>query len=1042
MDNQKKIDIEQMRQQLASAGDKGYWRGLEELSRTPEFQSWADDEFPGRASLPEVDRRSFLKLMGASVALAGLAGCRTLPQDKVVPYVKAPEERYPGQILQYATAMPFNGYGFGLLITSNEGRPTKAEGNPDHPMSMGSSDIFSQAEMLQLYDPDRATIPTTDGYPSTWDDFFSFVRNVMAEHKANGGAGVRLLTEAVTSPTLYAQIQALLKAFPAAKWYQYSSVNRDHGRQGSTLAFGRIVDTHYDLTKANVVLDLDADILGGTPEKVRYRRQFMANRHPELGKMNRLYSIESTFSPTGAFADHRLPVKPMDVEAVVRQLASYLGVAGLSTSTLPPNVSNAWLTALADDLRDNRGASVVVVGERQPPAVHALVHGINQVLGNVGTTVTYTDPVEPSPQIHANQLAELTAEMRANKVDTLFIIGGNPAFTAPPDIKFAQALNNVKRGRKIRLSAHMDETSALCDWHLPEAHFLEAWGDIRAQDGTTSIIQPLIAPLFDSRSSIELLSGVMGNPQAGYDLVRSMWLAPAPAGTMGAPTGGTSTGTFTEKQWRDSLNSGVVPTPPLKPVAAALNLTALSKPIAATSSGTQAVFEPDPTIYDGRYNNNGWLQELPKPLTKLSWDNAVILSPATAIKLGVEYQDNVDVTANQVTVTAPAYVLPGHPDDVVTLHLGYGRTKTGQIGDGAGVNFNALRNSATPGMAVVTLKKGKGTTGLAMSQTHHSMDGRDIIREGTFDEFKKDPVFKPEDELDPTGTSLYNVTKEWSQDNPDLAQWGMTIDLNTCTGCNACAIACQSENNISTVGKDQVQRGRIMHWIRIDRYFRVDENHKERDFQEPISEVEAIDPSNDKGALNPGNVKVVTMPVPCMHCETAPCEPVCPVAATIHSHEGLNQMVYNRCVGTRYCSNNCPYKVRRFNFYNYQFRYGNFDDPKDIPLLKMISNPDVTVRSRGVMEKCTYCVQRINRARIIAKEDNGRAIRDGEVITACQAACPSKSITFGNIADPNAAVTKLKQIGRNYSLLNELNTRPRTTYLTKVRNPNPKIPVT
>jgi molybdopterin-containing oxidoreductase family iron-sulfur binding subunit len=1031
-EREKRTDIEQMRAKLAGVSGKRYWRGVEELSGTPEFKAWVEDEFPHRSSLLDVDRRTFLKLMGASMALAGLAGCRSIPEERIVPYVKAPEDHLPGQTQAYATAMVFGGYAFPVLVTSNEGRPTKIEGNDLHPASGGKTDVFAQAEILQMYDPDRIGEPRSliEGQimPATWDGFLDAARVALEGEAATRGAGLRILTETVTSPTLIALMKDLLKQYPEAKWYQFQPVNRDNEREGSRLAFGKVYDTRYDLTGANVVLSLDGDILDCTPHRIRNIGEFMQGRDPDK-PMNRLYAIESTFSKTGAFADHRAAVKPSEIEGIARSIAQGLSL-GVGEGSLPQGLSQEWIQAMIRDLSANKGASVVVTGERQSPVVHALVHAINKALGNVGKTVLYTEPIDTDAPPQSQQLATLTSELNSNQVKTLFILGGNPAFYACADNPFAAALAKLtgSKGKfTARLGHYEDETSSICQWVLPESHFLEAWGDACAPDGTVSIIQPLISPLYDSRSALELLGNLLNRPSGGYDLVRATWLP-----------------TLKEKGWRDALNNGFIPNTASKP--ANPNLTLPTGSPSAPSSGIEAVFAPDPTIYDGRYANNGWLQELPKPMTKLSWDNAVILGPSLAVKLNVGYEDMVTVATASGSVDAPVYVLPGMPDDTVTLHIGYGRKKAGKVGDGTGFDFNSLRTSKSPWMDKVDIKKAGRKYDLASSQTHHSMEGRDVIREGTLDEYKSDPSLSPEEtkfvaehaeETPPP--SLYNLTAEWAQQYPELPQWGMTIDLNTCTGCGACEIACQAENNISTVGKPQVQKGRIMHWIRVDRFFRVDEKGQDRDFQEPIAQVEAINPDNDQGAMNPNNVKVVCMPVPCMHCESAPCEPVCPVAATIHSHEGLNQMVYNRCVGTRYCSNNCPYKVRRFNFFNYQFRQAQFQTDRDITILNLLNNPDVTVRSRGVMEKCTYCVQRINAARITAKKED-RRIKDGEVVPACAQACPSKAITFGDLTDTSSKVFKLKTLKRNYGLFEDLNTRPRTSYLVKVRNVNKEMP--
>ncbi|HEY3782776.1 MAG TPA: TAT-variant-translocated molybdopterin oxidoreductase [Fimbriimonadaceae bacterium] len=1026
--NEKQINTETMREKFANVSGERYWRGLEELVDTAEFQSWMEDEFPQRASIPDVDRRTFLKLAGASLALAGLAGCRSLPEERIVPYVKAPEDSLPGQELTYASTMPFDGYGFGVLVSSNEHRPTKIEGNDRHPASLGSTDIFSQAEILNMYDPDRSgnplqMLPGQVPLMGTWEEALAEITNTLGT--LSNGAGIRLLTETVTSPTLYAQIQAFLAKYKQAKWYQYQAISRDNQKKGSVAAFGRIVDTRYDLSNAVVILALDSDILGCTPETVRYIRDFMARRGPDLPfpQINRLYSVESTFSKTGAFADHRFALKHSDIPGFTQYLASALGVAAAGPGRLPEGVKADWVAALVRDLVSHKGSALITVGETQPPEVHALAHAMNEALGAVGKTVNYLEPIEPHPVIHNDELTQLTAEMAGHQVDALFILGGNPAYSAPPDVPFATELQRLTAAKKltVRHGIYNDETSALCQWHLPDSHFLEAWGDLRSYDGTTSIVQPLILPLFDTRSAIEVISQLVGKPQNGLDMVRKQWSS------------------LKDQPWRDCLEKGFIDGTASKPAAVTAKVSSLPSTPASGADAIEAVFAPDSTVWDGRYSNNGWLQELPKALTRMSWDNPVIIGPKLAVQLDVIYEDNVELTANGATVIAPVYVLPGMPDNTVTLTLGYGRTTAGKVGDGTGFNFNPLRKSSSPWVTTVEIKKAGSKTDLALSQTHHSMDGRDIVREGTHSEYLSHQSLEPREAMgEDESAILYNLTKEWQADNPDIQQWGMTIDLNTCTGCSACEIACQAENNIPTVGKEQVQRGRIMHWIRVDRYFRVEDAGEERDFKEPIAQYESINPSNDTGAMDPNNVKVVSMPVPCMHCEEAPCEPVCPVAATIHSHEGLNQMVYNRCVGTRYCSNNCPYKVRRFNFFNFQFRQKQFQSERDITLLNLMNNPDVSVRSRGVMEKCSYCVQRINEARITAKKEN-RKIKDMEVIPACAQACPSKAIVFGDISDPTTAVSKLKAQKRNYGLLEDLNTRPRTSYLAKVRNPNPEI---
>lgn len=1019
------LDLDAIREKLESKGGD-YWRGLAQLSDSPEYSKWLEDEFPDRASLKDVDRRTFLKLAGASAVLAGLAGCRNLPTEKLVPYVKAPEDRLPGASQYFATVMPFGGFGFGVLARSVEGRPIKLEGNPDHPDSLGSSDAFVQAEMLNLYDPDRLAVVTKDGQVSTLDEMLVALRAALATQGANRGAGVRILTETTSSPTMARMVGAVQKQFPAAQWVRFDSVSRDQADEGTRLAFGEPLNVSYDLSKADVILSLDADLFGGGPLSVRMTRDFTGRRTVKGTKvdLNRLYAIEGTPTLTGAVADHRLAVKPSEVDALTRALATRLGVPGVS-SNLPASVPAKWLDALVRDLRRAGNRAVVIPGTHQIPSVHALAHAINLALGSVGTTVSFRKPAL-TPANGAASLSALAKDLEAGRVDVLLVLGGNPVYGAPADVKLADLLPKAKFS--LKLGMFDDETNRLCRWSVPETHFLEAWGDLRATDGTVSIAQPLILPLYSgARSAIEMLSVVAGAEAEGMALVQATWMA---------HVGG-------QKGWDSALNKGVVPNTRSAAVPVTLNLQ-VPAPMSPVS-GMEVVFLPDPTIWDGRYSNNGWMQELPKPLTKLTWDNAVHLSPRTAEKLGVNDEEQVEVRTTVGAVTAPVFVMPGHPDDVATLHLGYGRTACGKVGVGPGFNFGALRSAGAMSISAAELRKMPGKYPLASAQLHHSMEGRDILREGTVAAYREDPKLRPKGLHEIEHASLYNQTEEWAKSG--LPQWGMTIDLDKCVGCNACVAACQSENNIPSVGKLEVQRGREMHWIRIDRYYRVTDAGKSRDVTQDRYHADDLGDKRGADLLDPSKVTSHFQPVPCMHCETAPCEPVCPVAATVHSHEGLNQMVYNRCVGTRYCSNNCPYKVRRFNFFNYQHGGKNLDRPygnqnyvgeKDVPLLRLINNPDVTVRSRGVMEKCTYCVQRINTVRIHAKKE-GRDIEDGEIVPACAQACPGQAITFGNLADKNSRVSQLKAEPRNYGLLAELNTVPRTTYLGRLRNPNPEL---
>jgi len=981
-----------------------YWKSLEELAESPAFLELLRREFPQQASSFEdpKGRREFLALMGASLALAGLAGCTRQPAEKILPYVRQPEEIVPGRPLFFATAVAHDGYARGVLVESHEGRPTKVEGNPEHPMSLGSTDIFGQAHVLGLYDPDRSQTVKYYGEVRPWAAFREGLRAALEKLRASRGEGLRFLTGAVTSPSLASQLEAILADLPAARWHSYEPVGRDNARAGAVLAFSEDVQAQYRLDAADVILCLEADLVAAHPASLRLIRQFVSRRRlgpdkQEQTHMNRLYVVESTPSLTGAMADHRLVLRASQVEGVARAIAAELGLAvsGGSSEYL------AWVKPLVKDLLRARGAALVLTGETQPAAVHALTHLINEKLDAAGQTVLYTAPVEPRPQDGLASLRELAADMEAGEVEILVILGANPAYDAPADLRFAERMFVVPL--RIHLGLYEDETAERCHWHLPEAHPLETWSDARAADGTVTILQPLIAPLYGGQSAHEVLAAFTGRPdQTGYEIVREHW-----RGRLG--------GEF-EKRWQRALHDGVVADTALPAKAVSVTIGDWARaPTVREPSGFEILFRPDPTVFDGRFANNGWLQELPKPLTKLTWENAALISPALAERLGFEVRETssghvtevVELSYQGRTVEAPVWILPGHPDDAVTVHLGYGRTRAGRVGTGAGFSAYSLRSSDAPWFGSgLELRKTGATTRVACTQDHWSMpqpaqeaaQERQLIRAGALEEYQREPdLFQKMGHEPEPSLSLYPP-----HSYPGHA-WGMSIDLNACVGCNACVTACQSENNIPVVGKDQVARGREMHWIRVDRYYQG----------------------------RPERPETFHQPVLCMHCENAPCEVVCPVAATVHSDEGLNDMVYNRCVGTRYCSNNCPYKVRRFNFLLYQ--------DWTTPTLKMMRNPDVTVRSRGVMEKCTYCVQRINRARIDARNE-GREIRDGEIQTACQAVCPAEAIVFGDVNDPASRVSRLKASPRNYALLTELQTRPRTSYLAAVRNPNAEMP--
>ncbi|MDQ1637119.1 MAG: hypothetical protein QOF62_458 [Pyrinomonadaceae bacterium] len=1087
---------------------KKYWRSLDELAETPEFRELVAREFPQAAEEwnDPFERRTFLKLMGASLALAGLSGCAFQPPEKIVPYVTQPEEEVPGKALFFATASSLGGIATPLLARSNEGRPTKVEGNPDHPNSRnndpqdrGSSatDIFAQASILSLYDPDRSQTPLYRDEARTWSTFVGEIRTALDEQRPKQGSGIRFLTETVTSPTLAAQFKAILTEFPQAKWHQYEPANNDNARAGAVMAFGQPVNTVYDFSKADRILSLDADFLSAHPGTLKYARDFAARRRVSEGQkeINRLYVIETTPTTTGAKADHRWSVKPSALQNYAQAFVDIIRGQGNSSSGnqsvtfetrlevstgVNPSKTLYWpdVQTIARDLQQHKGASIVIAGKEAPPFVHAFAHELNNALGNVGKTVFYTDPIEANPVDQRRSLQELINDIDGGRVELLVIVGGNPAYNTPADLKLNQD-RMFKTKLRVHLSQYRDETSELCHWQLPETHYLEAWSDARTYDGTVTIVQPLIEPLYQNKSAHELLAVFTAKyDQKPYDIIREYWegagkqqtvnseqqtvsskqqtanskqqpapangssLAQAPAQsnpTAPANTvvGPTPSADF-ESWWRKCVHDGFIPGTALPTKTVSVNggnltqsIASGTSPVANTQPPTpntqlELVFRTDPTIYDGRFANNGWLQELPKPLTKLTWDNAALVSPNTAKQLGLEktngkkgreaWVDTVKISYQGRTISdkVPAYIMPGQPDGVVTLHLGYGRKRAGRIGSGVGFNAYEIRTAdAQWSGAGAQVEKGPGTYVLALTQQHFNMEDpnfskepRDIYRQQTLEQYLHGEHKEHESEEPAKDDTLYDpkLYDYQNQGNGLNYAWGMAIDLNNCIGCNGCTIACQSENNIPVVGKEQVERSREMHWIRLDTYFEGD------------------DASNPEGTH--------FMPVPCMHCENAPCEPVCPVHATVHSAEGLNDMVYNRCVGTKYCSNNCPYKVRRFNFFLYQ--------DWETPTYQLMRNPDVSVRSRGVMEKCTYCVQRIQSAKITS-EIEGRKVRDGEIVTACQAVCPTEAIVFGDINDPNSKVSKLKAEQRNYSLLAELNTKPRTTYLSALRNPNPDI---
>jgi molybdopterin-containing oxidoreductase family iron-sulfur binding subunit len=934
-----------------------------------------------------------LGLMGATLSLSGLAACRR-PVEKIVPYVQAPEDMLPGIPLRYATTMPFRGNALGLLVVSNEGRPTKVEGNEMHPSTQGASNVWAQNAIYDLYDPDRSRVVLQAGIEKTWKDFVTAWTALHDEHVAEGGAGLAILCEPSTSPTEARLVDQLKKTFPQARivcWAPLAAENRDAGLRAAT---GAEVEPLYNLDQARVILSLDADFLLHDADAIRLTRGYAAGRR-DAHAMNRLYVAESTLTTTGIAADHRLALPSGRIGALTLALATELGKQGIAVAGVaggPSDIDAKWVAAVAKDLKANAGKSVVIAGAQQPAEVHAAVAALNAALGNVGKTVRYANAAG-SARSRVADLQALAAALNDGKVKTLVVLGGNPAYDAPADVDFATVA--AKATNRIRLGFRVDETSAGATWHVPQAHFLESWGDARALGGPLSVVQPLIEPLFGGRSTIEILALLeSGKETSGYDLVRETWKP-----VLGANF---------ERRWERTLHDGVLAGSEAAPVTPAADASAIAKLAAMKAgAGLELVFQPSSAVFDGSYANSAWLQELPEPVTKLTWDNAALFSKTDADGLGIHDGDLVTLALGARSLTAAALVLPGQAVGSVSIALGYGRTAAGRAGNGVGFNAYALRTTTTLGFASgLTVTKAAGTHVLALTHEHWSQEGRDIVRE--------EDAGKDKDEHE-HGHDGHEAAGEHEGHHPPLVspweerkyeegpQWAMTIDLNSCTGCNACVIACQSENNIPSVGKDQVTRGREMHWIRIDRYF--------------SGRPEAPE-------------SIVFQPVPCMHCENAPCEQVCPVAATVHGESGLNEMVYNRCIGTRYCSNNCPYKVRRFNFYNFT---------KDTPdTLQMAYNPDVTVRARGVMEKCSYCVQRLSRAERDAKLAN-RPMADGEARTACQQSCPAQAIEFGDMHDPKSRIAAAKASPRRYDLLSEFNTKPRTSYLSRLRNPNPEL---
>jgi molybdopterin-containing oxidoreductase family iron-sulfur binding subunit len=991
-----------------------YWRSLDELARTPEFREAVRREFPDDEwdRLPPATRRQFLRVMGASLGLAGLTACRW-PKEEIVPFAHRPEERIPGVPQQFATSLELAGAALGVLVTSYDGRPIKVEGNPEHPDSLGAATAVAQAAILGLYDPDRSRRivlrEAGQEYVKDWDEFASDAARRFVE----SAEGVAVLSEASSSPSLLAVKQRFLETVPGARWYEYEPISRDNEREGLRLAHGRPLRLIPHVDRTRVVACFDADPLFEHPSAVRLARQFAALREPRDGAMSRLYVAESSYTLTGGRADGRIAVQASEVAAVLAAVAARIAAdygIGLPDALvdLPGagGVDGDFVAAVAADLVAHRGAGLVMVGPRQAPEVHALAAALNHALGNVGIGLTCAEDPDPDRPPHAAAIVELTSAMRDGSVNTLVILGGNPVYDAPADLEFAEYLSGVPY--TVHLSLHDDETSRRCRWHLPRAHQLEEWGDGRAWDGTWTCRQPLIEPLYGGRSAVEVVTTLLEpEPVRGHDVVREVARAAAP-------------GVDFERFWRQALHDGIVPGtawPEQRPelygpglARAREGLAEIVRQERASANALELVLVADAKVYDGRFANNGWLQELPDAITKVTWDNALTIAPTTARELGIADGDVVELSAVDVSLELPVYVLPGTAPFSCAVSVGYGRAAAGSVGTGVGVDtFPLRRSTGTDIIRGVNLRPTGRRYRLATTQDHHAIDTLgfaernfrigNLVREATLDAYLADPeLFHHMDHHPP-------LEQLWKAHTYEGEQWGMAIDLNACTGCNACVVACQAENNIPLVGRQQVINQREMHWLRIDRYFKTPPG---------------VAPDQVDGA------EMVFQPMTCVHCENAPCEQVCPVAATQHTPDGLNAMAYNRCIGTRYCSNNCPFKVRRFNFFNYHKTLADVS--------KMQFNPEVTVRSRGVMEKCTFCVQRIQSVRIQARNDR-RPIRDGEVVPACAQTCPSRAIAFGNLNDPESEVSKLRGSHRAYATLVELNIRPRTHYLARLSNP-------
>ncbi len=1097
----KPVDTARAERDVNHATGRQLWRSLDDLVGTSEFRDFLHREFPAYASeLTDPSRRSFLRVMGASLALAGAAtlpGCRR-PEHKILPYGKQPEDVIPGKALYYATAMPLPGGGAeGLLVETHEGRPTKLEGNPLHPVNQGRSSAWAQASVLNLYDPDRPKSPSRMGeeerVESTWSEFEDFAGPHFAQFDQLQGAGLVFLVGKKTSPSRDRLRDQIVQRWPQARWLPYEAVDNESAREGAAIAYGSPMESLYDFSKAKVIVSIDRDFLAGEGATLPEARGFAAGRrvmntHGDESEMSRIYSIESTMSLVGGAADHRLRLRPTEIPAYMVALSKAVidrvGGADYGPVTRAVNARNddaalagldrEWIDAVADDLLAHRGEAVVTVGPSQPAAVHAMAHAINQVLGAVGSVVTLAPVQDDVAASSVESIRTLAQLINSGRIDTLVVMDANPVFDAPADLGLHQLWSRIPT--TISMSVDDNETGAMSTWHLNGAHYLESWGDVRAADGTLSVVQPMIAPFFGGRSDLEVLALMLNaDKRDGYEIVRETWRTAAPGMQ-------SLSDSMFEKRWNRALHNGLLEGTGGVSARPSLNADGImqaiqSMPAVGAAQGIDLVFHADRSLFDGRWANNGWLQELPDPLSKVTWDNPALISADTARELGVIDGDIVEISNGQRSMEIPVFRQPGMANNTIALALGGGRERSGRIGTGVGFNTYLVRTSNTmrvaPGASVT---KTGSRHPMASVQNHWAMEGRALARDFDVQAWREhgDSVIHKEDAYGnektlefaervgvlshaPVNKDIYKPAQEHHYTTSP--QWGMSIDLTTCSGCGACTVACQAENNIPVVGKYEVIKGREMHWIRVDRYY-VSDNPADPDH----FDLNFGDAGPYTGGRSSDEVDMIVQPVACVHCEAAPCETVCPVNATVHGPEGTNNMAYNRCIGTRYCANNCPYKVRRFNFFDYATKRLNGDyvgkdllggvvkneqlipprlrekiDEGDGVAQTMQFNPHVTVRERGVMEKCTYCIQRVNEARVDSKLRGLDSIPDGFMQTACEQACPTESIVFGDIEDPLSKVRQLRDNARSYLLLGYLNTRPRTTYMARLRNPNPRL---